>query len=284
MIQQRHLTHVPRDVFVRIEPRAGVRLVVNHGRLQPHAVLGELRVIEVHRVVRRRRRVRRVRVEVQHPQEELLVAAGVDEVDSLVDRIGAQHPGDRVELMLVRSGHRRGEPLEHVKALVETGALGRAGVQLVHDGVGREAAGDETVVAQDLCKGRQTVGELAAHVLDAVPIGQPAGHERRDARRGPRRGGDGVGETRPACGDRVDIRGVWDAAVAAEVVDARRVEVNDDDAANVVTLDDTFVIVEPDGRRQRRDCEHDADRDDLPGAGEFPDLVSHRASIDVTGQ
>ncbi|MHC4350986.1 MAG: hypothetical protein ACYS15_21000, partial [Planctomycetota bacterium] len=55
-------------------------------------------MIDVHRVIGRVRRVRGMRIQMEHPQEEPLVTTPIDERQRVVDRLGAEHPGDRVRL------------------------------------------------------------------------------------------------------------------------------------------------------------------------------------------
>jgi len=227
------LAHVPGDVLVRVEAVADVRLVVNDRWVEHLAPRGQPRVVQVHRVVGGGRRVRRVRVQVQHPQEELVVGVLLDEGDRLGRERRGQLPGDCV--LLGSLGYLRQVPdsLEDVEALVEAGAGGLVRLELVDDQVAGEPPGHEAVFPKKLRERCELVLEQAPDVVDAVAVGQLARHERGNARRGLGQRRDGVGVPHAAGGDGVDVRGAGNAAVASEVVRPRRVEMDHDHAPDI---------------------------------------------------
>ena len=208
-------------------------------------------MVQVHRVVRRGWRVGSVRIHVQHPQEEPIVLVAIHEVQRCLDRRFANRPRHRVgadPLGLVV------EALEHVKPLVEAGGLRRVGLELVYDGVAHEPTGCEAVGAEQFGERGEALRQPAPDLVHTVAGGQPAGHERGDAGRRLGQGSDGVRVAHAPGSHRVDVGGSRDAAVAAEVVDPRRVQVDDDDAPDVVA-----------GRgirpaRQRQHQDHDRKR------------------------
>ena len=161
---------MPGDVLARVEPSAYIRLMVYHRRMESHVARDQLRVIEIHRVVGRGRCVGCMRIQVKHPEKELLVSILVDEAKCLGHERWGMSPGNGVRLDPIRRLRDLVDRLEDIEPLIEARASFRPGQELVDDDVAGKPAGYEPVVMQDLHQRRELLQEPPPGRVDPVAI------------------------------------------------------------------------------------------------------------------